>query len=93
MSTIPKLASFVIDGEHLPKQLQEIGAELANEGPEILLDFFLAQSLNPADIHALEQLAAAANLTNTKIVLRGVSVEMYKVFKLAGLSEKLAFID
>lgn len=93
MSTAEKLSSFVIDEEHLATQLKEIGAALAGGGPEILLDFFLAQSLNPADVEALEELSTAATASSTKIVLRGVSVEMYKVLKLAGLADKFLFID
>lgn len=93
MSTTLKCSSFVIDGEHVAQQVIDIRAKLAAEGPEVLLDFFLAQSLDPAGIQALEELAGAADIENAKIVLRGVNIEMYKVLKLAGLSDKFTFID
>ena len=93
MSTTLKCSSFVIDGEHVAQQVIDIRAKLATEGPEVLLDFFLAQSLDPAGIRALEELAGAADIEHAKIVLRGVNIEMYKVLKLAGLSDKFTFID
>ena len=93
MSTTVKASSFVIDEEHIAQQLNEIREKLPTEEPEVLLDFFLAQTLNPADIRALEDLAGAADASNARIVLRGVNVEMYKVLKLAGLCDKFSFID
>jgi anti-anti-sigma regulatory factor len=93
MSVTVKVSSFVIDEEHLTQQLSVIREKLATEGPEVLLDFFLAQSLDPASIRALEALACAADIENAKVVLRGVNVEMYKVLKLAGLSDRFSFID
>lgn len=93
MSVTVKESSFVINEEHLTQQLNEIREKLATEGPEVLLDFFLAQSLEPASIRALEDLAGTADVERVKVVLRGVNVEMYKVLKLAGLSDRFSFID
>lgn len=93
MSGTLKASSFVIDEEHLTRQLNDIREKLPTEGPEVLLDFFLAQSLDPASIQALEDLACAADLENARVVLRGVNVEMYKVLKLAGLSDRFSFVD
>jgi anti-anti-sigma regulatory factor len=93
MSTTVKSSSFVIDGEHIVQQLNDICRQLGSEGPEVLLDFFLAQTLDTEGIRALEELAAGAGNENAKVVLRGVNIEMYKVMKLAGLSDKFTFID
>ncbi len=93
MSSTVKTSSFVINEEYIAKQLNDIREQLPTEGPEVLLDFFLAQSFDPASIRALEELAGAADSVSAKIVLRGVNVEMYKVLKLAGLCERFSFID
>ncbi len=93
MSTALKSSCFVIDEGHLAEQVLDIRAKLAAEGPEILLDFFLAQTLDPAGMRALQELAGAADIENVKIVLRGVNIEMYKALKLAGLSDSFAFVD
>jgi anti-anti-sigma regulatory factor len=93
MSTTVKQSNFVIDEEHIAQQLNDIREKLATEWPEVLLDFFLAQSFDPASIRALEDLAGAADSVNAKIVLRGVNIEMYKVLKLAGLCDRFSFID
>ena len=60
MSVTVKESSFVIDEEHLAAQVNDIREKLPTEGPEVLLDFFLAQTLDPEGIRALEELAAAA---------------------------------
>jgi anti-anti-sigma regulatory factor len=88
-----KASSFVIEAEHVALQVDDIRAKLATEGPEILLDFFLAQILDPPGIQALEELAAAAHVMDVKVMLRGVNVEMYKVLKLAGLADRFGFLD
>jgi anti-anti-sigma regulatory factor len=93
VSSTVKASSFVTNEEYIAKQLNDIREQLPTEGPEVLLDFFLAQSFDPASIRALEELAGAADSVSAKIVLRGVSVEMYKVLKLAGLCERFSFID
>lgn len=93
MSATVKESSFVISEEHIAQQLIDIREKLPAEGPEVLLDFFLAQSFDPASIRALEDLAGAAEGVSAKIVLRGINIEMYKVLKLAGLSDKFLFID
>ncbi len=93
MKTTVKGSSFVINEEHIAQQLNDIREKLPTEGPEVLLDFFLAQAFDPASIRALEELAGAADSVNTRMVLRGVNVEMYKVLKLAGLSDRFSFID
>ena len=93
MSATLKTSNFVIDGEHVAQQLNDIREKLATEGPEVLLDFFLAQALDPADIRALDELATSASAESTKLFVRGINIEMYKVLKLAGLTEKFEFID
>lgn len=93
MSATVKESSFVMNEERIAQQLNDIREKLATEGPEVLLDFFLAQSLDPASINALGELATAAEATSARIVMRGVNVEMYKVLKLAGLCDKFSFID
>lgn len=93
MSATVKESSFIMNDEHVAEQLNDIREKLPTEGPELLLDFFLAQTLDPATIRALEELACAADRESAKVMLRGVNVEMYKVLKLAGLSDRFSFID
>lgn len=85
--------SFVIHGEHVAEGLESVRANLPADGGELLLDFFFVQALNPAGIRALEDLAGAADLLKAKVVLRGVNVEIYKVLKLAQLTERFLFVN
>ena len=94
MSTTLKCSSFVIDGEHVAQQVIDIRAKLGGpKAPKCCSTSSLRRRLDPAGIQALEELAGAADIENAKIVLRGVNIEMYKVLKLAGLSDKFTFID
>jgi hypothetical protein len=44
MTTTAKCSSLVVNGEHIAGQLSEFRENLANEGPEVLLDFFFVQT-------------------------------------------------
>lgn len=91
--TTPACESIVVNGEHIAETLNEICSKLPASGGEVLLDFFLAQTLDPAAIEALEHLAGTAEVLKTKVILRGVNVEMYKVLKLSDLTDKFLFIN
>jgi len=92
MSTITPV-SFAVDGEHVAESLQSVRENLNTTTGEALLDFFFVQRLDPSGLTALEELAGTADVLNTKVILRGVNVEIYKVLKLAMLAERFSFVD
>lgn len=93
MTTTAECFSLVIQSEQVAEQLTVVREKLGSAGPEVLLDFFFVQTLEPSGIRALEELDAAAEVLKTRIVLRGINVELYKVLKLAQLTDKFLFIN
>ena len=93
MSTIVTPFSFVVDGERVTEGLQAVCKNLESAGPETLLDFFFVHAIDQSGLRALEDLAHAADEKNVKVVLRGINVEVYKVMKLARLTERFTFVN
>ena len=92
MSTATTPVSVVVDGERVAQTLKVVGERL-DSGGEMLLDFFFVQSIGPAALQALEVLAGVADAKKTKIILRGVNVEVYKVLLLARLEERFVLVN
>lgn len=85
--------SIVVNGERVAETLKAVCGGLPSNSSDVLLDFFLVQSLDPMAIKELEDLAEAAKLASVKVILRGVNVEIYKVLKLSDLTDKFLFIS
>jgi anti-anti-sigma regulatory factor len=83
-------AWLTIDGD-LPQSLRQAQEHLDSAGEELVLNFTAVRRLEPGAIEALEVLAARARDKGIRIVLNGVSVEVYKVLKLTRLSERFSF--
>ncbi|MGA2593637.1 MAG: STAS domain-containing protein [Bryobacteraceae bacterium] len=82
-----------IDGERVAPALQEALAKLDNAGGEMVLDFCDVHRIDPGAIGELEKLAGIADGKSVKIVLHGVSVDIYKVLKLAKLAPRFSFLN
>jgi len=63
------------------------------EGTEILLDFSAVRRLDVADVTALAELSAVASKREVRLTARAVSVGVYKVLQLAGLSGAMSFMS
>lgn len=83
------LELFAVDGERIAQSLTEAEEALKNGAPDVVLDFTAVSRLDPAALRALESLARAS--AEKKLTLRGVNVEIYKVLKLARLSDRFRF--
>jgi anti-anti-sigma regulatory factor len=59
---------------------------------EVVLDFSAVRRIDPGTLRALETLAGAADAKEMKIALRGMSVDNYKVLKLARLAGRFSFV-
>jgi anti-anti-sigma regulatory factor len=83
---------WVMDGEHVQRSLEQVGEKLDGADHEVVLDFSPVRRIDPGTIRTLEKLAGTAEAQAVKIILRGVSVSVYKVLKLARLTERFAFV-
>lgn len=82
---------FKIDGERIVEALKEIGKRIDGANSEMVLDFSSVRRIDPSALRALEGLAGIADEKAVTLELRGVSVEIYKVLKLAKLAPRFLF--
>lgn len=82
-----------IDGNRVAQALHEAGEKLDSAGGDIYLDFSAVRRVDPSALQAMEELAAVADVKSVKVVLRGVNVDVYKVFKLARLAPRFSIVN
>lgn len=80
-----------IDEERMVDALQETGKRLDRANSKVLLDFSSVRRIDPSALRALEGLAGCADEKEVTLELRGVSVDVYKVLKLAKLAPRFLF--
>ena len=82
-----------VDGEHVALSLQEAKGKLDGADSEVVLDFSPVRRVDSNALGALEELARIADEKTVKVVLRGVSVDIYKALKLAKLTRRFSFVN
>lgn len=90
MATIAVLLK--VDAEHVVDALQDAREKLEGAGGEVVLDFSSVERIDPGALKALQELAGLADEKAVKLVLRGVTVDVYKVLKLVKLAPRFSFI-
>ena len=81
-----------IDGDRVAHAVEEAREKLNGTGGEVVLDFSSVHRIDPCALRAMESLAGTADDKDTKIVLRGVNVDIYKVLKLTKLAPRFSFL-
>jgi anti-anti-sigma regulatory factor len=79
-----------IDEAHIAQALQQAGEALDDAGGEVVLDFSSVRRLDSSALRAMEKFAGAADDKGVKAVLRGVTVDVYKVLKLVRLTPRFS---
>ena len=82
-----------MDETRLVSALKEAGEKLNGAAGEAVLDFSAVRRLDTGMLRAMEEFARLAEAKATKIVLRGVNVEVYKVLKLMKLTQRFSFVN
>ena len=82
-----------VEDERLPQSLQAAGERLDNVDGEVVLDFSSVRRIDASDLRALEDLVKRADEKGVKVGLRGVNVNVYKVFKLVNLASRFSFVN
>lgn len=82
-----------IDEERVVLDLQEAGGNLDCTQGEAVLDFSSVRRIDSTSLQAIEEFARIADEKAVKIVLRGVSVDVYKVLKLVKLAHRFSFVN
>jgi ABC-type transporter Mla MlaB component len=88
------IAAWVkIDEECAVERLQEAGEKLDSAEGEVMLDFSSLRRIDPGVLKAMLEFANKADDKAVRVVLRGVSVDVYKVLKLVKLSSRFSFAN
>jgi len=82
-----------IDEMRVVPSLREAGEKLDGTEGEAVLDFSSVRRIDSNVVRAVEELARLAEAKNVKVVLRGVNVDVYKVFKLMKLTRRFSFVN
>ncbi len=82
-----------VDEEHVVQALQEAGETLGSTDGDLLLDFSSMRRIAPNALRTMEEFAGIADNKGVKVVLRGVNVDVYRVFKLVKLASRFSFVN
>ena len=82
-----------VEDERVPQSLQAAGERLDSVDGEVVLDFSSVRRIDATDLRALEDLVKQAEEKGVKVGLRGVNVNVYKVFKLVNLASRFSFVN
>jgi anti-anti-sigma regulatory factor len=89
---VATIAGYVkIDGERVVDALQDARRRIDGANSEVVLDFSSVSRIDSGALGALEELAGIADEKAVTLELRGVSVNVYKVLKLAKLATRFLF--
>ena len=80
-----------LDDQHFVLTLREAGAKLDGADGEAILDFSSVRRVDSNALRELEEFARTAGAKGIKVVLRGVNIDVYKVFKLVKLTRLVSF--
>lgn len=81
-----------IDGERVVASLDEARGKLDGADGEVILDFSSVRRIDAKALRAMEELAASAEDKGVRLVLRGASVDVYRVLKLMKLAPRFSFL-
>ncbi len=82
-----------IDEERVVQALQEAGETLGSAEGDLLLDFSSMRRIDSSVLRVMEEFAGIADGKGVKVVLRGVNVDVYRVFKLVKLASRFSFVS
>ncbi len=82
-----------VDEERVVQSLQETGERLDGVDGEVTLDFSAVHRIDASVLSAMAELVSIADDKGIKIVLRGISVESYRVLKLVKLTSRFSFVS
>jgi len=82
-----------VDEERVIQALKEAGETMDSAGGEVLLDFSSVRRIVPNVLRVMEEFVGIADNKGVKVVLRGVNVDVYRVFKLVKLASRFSFVN
>ncbi len=84
---------FKVDEKHTMQDLQAALDSVDRADSELVIDCSELRRLDPAALATLEVIANKADEHQVKVVLHGVNVDAYKVFRLINLTPRFSFTN
>lgn len=81
-----------VDGDNVAQSLQNALEKLSSADGELVLDLSAVIRLQTDALSTLGHIASTAESQKIKVGLRGLSVDAYRVLKLAGLSPRFTLL-
>ena len=81
-----------VEGGQVASALREAGETLDTAGGEVVLDLSSVHRVDPEALRAMDEFVEAAGDKGVKVALHGVSVDVYRVLKLAKLTPRFIFV-
>ncbi len=82
-----------VDPGRTAQNLNDAVQKLESAQGELVVDFSAVHRIDADSLRAMEKLTEAAGERKVKLVLKGVGVDVYKVFKLANLTSRFSCIS
>jgi anti-anti-sigma regulatory factor len=80
-----------IDEGRVAEALQDTGRKLGSVVGEVVLDFSSVIRIDVSTVRQMEEFAGIAEGKGVNVVLRGVSISVYKVLKQVKLASRFVF--
>jgi anti-anti-sigma regulatory factor len=80
-----------VDQDCVVHALTDAAGKLGSVDNEVVLDFSSVRRIDSSVLRVMEEFAGIADVKNVRVVLRGVSVDVYKVLKLVNLAARFSF--
>jgi anti-anti-sigma regulatory factor len=87
-----KIVSLRVDEERLIGSLQQLSADLKGTD-EVILDFSPVRRIDRAALDALTEFVDVADDKTVNVVLSGINVDVYRVLKLARLTQRFSMVS
>ena len=87
------VVSLKLNGGDLIGALQAAGEKLESMEGDMILDFSAVRRVDPAALSAMSDFVDSADENCVHLVLRGVSVDVYRVLKLARLEQRFSLVS
>ena len=90
---MPMISVVSIEATSMIRGLEDAAKNLDGSGVETVLEFSAVSRLDASSLQALQEFASLANEKRSKVIIRGLNVEVYKALKLAKLTRVFSFLD
>jgi anti-anti-sigma regulatory factor len=90
---VMSIVSLKVNGDELVAALQEAGEKLERMQGDMILDFSSVRRIDPASLRAMAEFVDTADEKAVNVILRSVDIDVYRVLKLARLTQRFSLVS